>query len=200
MCSRFCGVFFSLSAAFSLYHVYIDETTTAVKIAPKKCRFNPHVLNAINFGIFGIFQQGSILFILDTMYLHFTVFSEFITFDDKTRRQLVKLCRETAVREFMVYCEVLAIPELVLLLFWDPSPGALIALVSYVACVSMFGYKVSYQHQDIWKGIYKRIETQYGRAKGTPKQILYYVVRFGDLMSVVATRLYPTSPLKVVTQ
>ena len=201
MFRRFSGTFFLLSAAFSLYHVYLDVSTTAVKIAPKKLSFNPHVLNAINFGIFGVLQGRSILYILDTMYLHFTVFAQFITFDDKTRRKLLKFCETDALRNLMALWEVFAVLDLVLsVLFWDQSPGSLICLVSYIVCVSMFGYKVSYRHQNIWKDAYRIIENHYGRAKGVPKRILYYVVRFGDLMSIVATRLYPTSPLKIVMQ
>lgn len=186
--------FFLLSAVLSSLMWFLDCRSKALKSPPQEIDSDPHILNAIVYAAFGITGQTPFTYIVGTTFLHLSMFITLLASICPPCKPILHLIESREVLRIAALWDVVTLFDLLLRPFYKPSVIAGVVFLFHGVFVTLYSYRTSFYHQNLWRRINEPIERRAARGEGPfPRAIFSLDVLFSSIW-YASGFLYPTWP------
>lgn len=155
---NFVACFFGISLISQIFCL-LKNTGENKPLISLPLGLNPYFHNAICFFVAIFCHSTSILYILDTIFMHLSLLTKYLP-KSQINTYLSQYVESVSTKKLLTIIEIFTIPELFLWMIFNFSFGAFFLLNVYIFDIAMFLYAISPEAKKVYQSIYKFIRNQ----------------------------------------
>ena len=186
--------FFLLSALLSLLLWFLNCRSKALKSPPQEIDSDPHILNAIVYAAFGITGQTPFTYIVGITFLHLSMFITLLASVCPPCKPILQLIESREVLRLAALWDVITLFDLLFRPLYKPSLMAVVVFLFHGVFVTLYSYRTSFYHQDLWRRINDPIAKKAERGEGPFPRVIFWLDVLFSTIWYASGFLYPTWP------